>query len=206
MPRVYLRNFCDPVSPPGWPAERPFTPSLWVHARDLRGTPKRSATQNVAWARDIYNLRGDDPDRPWLEEALGKLENSFAAAIQSVMSGGSLSMEDRATLALFVGALHERTAGMLEQRQAFFDQLFSITRQFESGVRPEFHQQGKRDDVLGALGDLGKRQFASFASAFAEVSGPHSFILENATTLPFITSDSPVSYRQLHADELLKLA
>jgi hypothetical protein len=195
VPRVYLRNFCDPAPPRGWPAERPFTPSLWVHSRDLRNTPKRSATKNVAWARDIYNLRGDDPEHPWLEEALGKLENSFAAAIQSVMSGGALSMECRTTLALFVGALHERTEGMLGQRQALFDQLFEFTRQLE----------GAEDDSSGALGDIGKRQFASFASAFAKVSGPHSVILENATPLPFITSDSPVSYRQLHADELLKV-
>lgn len=197
MPRVYLRNFCDPVPPPGWPPDRPFTPSLWVHPRDLRGAPKRSAVQNVAWTRELYNLRGDNPESPWLEEALGRLEGTLGGTIRTVLSGGALSMQDRATLALFVGAQHERTEGMLSQRQELFDDLFSLSRRYEAGE--------EAPEAAGARGDIGKRTFASFMSAFAEVTGPHCFILENESALPFISSDSPVSYRQLHADELLKV-
>lgn len=200
VPQVYLRAFCDPDRPAGWPAKRPFAPSLWVHPRDLEGTPRRSATHNVAWARDIYNLRGDDPEHPWLEEVLSRLENSFAASIKAVLTGATISIQDRAILALFVGAQHERTEGMLKQRQSFFDEIFSISHQLQN-ARP--HGPDEREDLLRATSDFGRRQFASFASAFAEVAGPHSFILENATPMPFITSDSPVSYRQLHADELL---
>src|SRR4051812_5970519 len=108
IPQTYLRNFCDPRSPTDWPAERPFTASLWVHSRRLDDRPRRSAPRNVAWARDIYTLPGDDPEHPWLEEALSRLETAFSSTMERVMAAaGAVSDEDRVVLSLFVGALHE---------------------------------------------------------------------------------------------------
>jgi hypothetical protein len=204
VPQTYLRNFCDSRLPNGWPEGRPFTPSLWVHPRGLDAPPRRSAPRNVAWVRDVYTMRDDDPDHPWPEEALGRLETSFAATLDHVTSGEELSDTDRAIIALFVGALHERTVGMLNQRQAFFDDLAHLTRQFED-ARSDPKTSAARDAFWKRFGEEAKRQVANSATAFAQVTGLHAFILENASRMAFTTSDSPATCRQIHADELIEI-
>ena len=203
VPQTYLRSFTDSRVPDGWQGGKPFTPYLWVHPRTLDSPPTRSAPRNVAGDRDVYTLRDDDPEHPWLEEVLGRLESSFGSTIERVRSGGELLVDDRAVLSLFVGALHERTVGILKQRQAFFDDLANMTRQFEDDQSVDPSTAAARARFWNRFSEEAKRQVANSAEAFATVTGPHSLLIENTSSMPFITSDSPTTYRQIHADELL---
>lgn len=196
IPQVYLRGFCDSRRPDGHPEDRPFTPALWQHPPDLNAPPVRVAPRNVAWETDAYRLVRDDPARPLVEEQLSRLEGLFADVMRRQHADAVMSIEDIALLALFVGALQARTKGMMAQRQADFDTIAGFTRAYMGDAAD------KSAEPWGEVRDAGKRQIAISAEAFAEVAGPHTVLVDNATPMGFITSDHPVSYEQTHADEL----
>jgi hypothetical protein len=202
VPQVYLRGFCDPAPPPDWPVGRPFTPALWVHPPQFDAAPERRSPANVAWDRASYTLRDDNPEKPWLEEAFGRLEDALAPVLNRVRRDEPLSHQDEVWLALFVGSQHERTRGITEQRRAFFESVARHSGWLDAdgasatSEAPEWAQSLPRELAL--------RQLPTFMSAFAKVIAPHAFMLENRTSVPFITSDHPVYYGQHHGDELLE--
>lgn len=197
IPQVYLRAFCDPRPPAAHPAPKPFMPALWVHSPSLEGTPRRVAPKNVAHAHRAYTLKQDNPDRPWIEESLSRLEDMYASAMARVGSSDPLTIEDRGLLSLFIGALHARTERMMADTQAFFEKITGFSRAYMSD------KEDKSIEPWGELADAGKRQIEPFSQAFAKVVGPHMLLLENRTPMPFITSDMPVTHAVLHADELI---
>lgn len=201
VPQVYLRGFCDPTPPVDWPASRLFTPALWVHPPKFDAPPTRRSPLNVAWDRASYNLHDDIPDKPWLEEGFSRLEGFLAPVLDRVRRNEPLSHQDEVWLALFVASQHERTLLITEQRRAFIESVALHSAWFEGADKSV---NGEPPDWTRWLPrDLALRQLPTFMSAFANVIAPHAFIIENQTATPLITSDHPVFYGQLHADELV---
>lgn len=200
IPKVYLGAFCDPRPPVGHASGKPFTPALWVFKPSLEGKPKRVAPKNILWTREAYTLTKDDPKRPALEASLSRLEATYSSVMRRVESREPLTIDDRAQLALFVGALYARTTEMMASRQSFFDKLAGFSRAYLGGAPTETRHEPWED-----LTDVGKRQIVPSAQALAEVTGPRMILVENQSRLPFIISDNPVTYRKVHADELLAL-
>jgi hypothetical protein len=105
-------------------------------------------------------------------------------------------MEDGVFIALFVGALQARTKSMMAQRQQFFDEITGFARAYMGDAAD------KSIEPWGELADAGKHQIIVSAEAMATVAAPHMILLENSSPMPFIASDHPVVYHQLHVDEL----
>lgn len=85
---------------------------------------------------------------------------------------------------------------MMAQRQEFFDRITGFARAYMGDAAD------KSIEPWGELADAGKHQIIANAEALASVAAPHVILLENRSAMPFIASDHPVIYHQLHADEL----
>lgn len=193
VPKVYLKPFLDPTAPKGWPEGRPFEPTIWVLSPTLEGKPRRRSPANILWQSCFFNLRSDDPDRPWIEESLSRLESAFEPVQQAILKREELSLEQYGLLCLFVGALSSRTPQQIDHWQELIDQIQHIYRQIAS---PEVS-----DEFWAGVDEVGKRSVLPHAEAYANVVGGHGFLLVNETPLRFFTSDRPVTHVFLHIDE-----
>lgn len=197
IPQVHLRQFCDPSPPAGHPAGRPYTPALWIHDPHFGAAPKQRSPKNVGSRRNAYTLVSPLVDALFIENALMRLETYYGVVIQRIKRGEELSETDHAFLALFVGALHARSTERMNALQEFFDKLTGFSRAYMGDAAD------KSIEPWGEVADAGKRQIELWIQGFAKSTGPHLRLVENQTPMPFMTSDTPVTYRQLHADELL---
>ena len=51
-----------------------FEPVVWIAQPRALDSFRRKAPVNILASTRLYNLRSDDPERPWLEESFGRLE------------------------------------------------------------------------------------------------------------------------------------
>ncbi len=198
IPQVHLRQFCDPIPPPGHPAGHPYTPAVWIHDSRFERPPKQRAPKNRGWRRHAYTLVSPAVDALFIENALMRIETHYGGVIQRIKRGDGLSETDHAFLALFVGALHARSTERMSALQEFFDKLTGFARAYMGDAAD------KSIEPWGELADASKRQIEQWMEGFANVTAPCLRLVENRTTMPFMTSDTPVTYRQLHADELVR--
>lgn len=193
VPKVYLKPFLDPDPPEGWPDDRPFEPSVWVLNPSLSGSPERRAPHNILWRAELYNLPEDDSENPRVEDALGRLENAFAPIQRAILSREGLSLREYGVLCLFVGAQSGRTPRQMGHWQGVIDKVRHLSQQ----MAPD----GAADDFWAGADEAGVRSVALHSQAYADVVSSTGFLLVNESSIPFITSDNPVSHSFLHVDD-----
>ena len=193
VPKVYLKAFESANPPDGWPRERPYTPTVWVIHPSLEEDPRRRSSSRILWENSLYTLSSDDPHRPGLEEALGRLESAYAPVRGRILQRQPLSVEDYGILCLFVGAMFGRVPGQLQHWQEQLANLERLTRKLSdeppAGISWDWFLEAGKYTLPGRI------------QAYAEVVGPHGFILLNGSRFPLITSDRPVTHVFLHPDE-----
>lgn len=193
VPRIYLKPWIDDTPPDNWPPNRPFTPTVWVVDKSLAGEPRRKPPEKILWENYLYNLASDDPDRPFIEEALSRLESAFAPVQSAVLGHEDLTIEQYGVLCLFVGALFGRTPSHMDHWQKQLDNIERIYRQMASA--------DVADEFWAGSAEAGKKFVLPHAMSYAEVVAPTSFLLVNESTMPFITSDHPVAHVFRHIDD-----
>jgi len=109
VPRFYLRNFTDPVSP------NPRDPYLWQVDLETRFISKRPPGA-VAYGPDFNAWENSeqhaDSEIPSLEKFYGEIENRAAPVINRLLSGDTaLSRADRDWLAFFLAVQMSRAPG-----------------------------------------------------------------------------------------------
>ena len=199
LPRVYQRPFADATPPRGWPADRPFEPRIWKIPRTLDAESRAKSPDNAFVATHYYTLRDDDPTDPRIENALSKLEDAYGGLLPRLNNREELELEDYLKLLLFVGALRARTPRQLDHWQKQWAQLEHIHRQVERAHTGAEHSS----DAQFWMGDeIAKRTLIAQAESWTNVVGPPSWLLENKTAAPFLTSDNPATHAFFHRDEL----
>ena len=198
VPQVYLKSFTDSGPPSGWPEERPFKPVVWIAQPRALVSFRRKAPVNILASNRLYNLRSDNPERPWLEESFGRLETHYERVLGVLNAQQDLNDDLYGMLILFIAALSARTPGSIDHRQTFVDDLERIHRMVVSG---DAAAEADADRLFTDSDEAGRRLTPEWTQAYAEVVGPAGFIIVNESTMEFITSDRPVSHLFLHIDE-----
>lgn len=198
MPQVYLKSFTDIHPPSGWPAERPFEPVVWIAQPRALDSFRRKAPVNILASTRLYNLRSDDPERPWLEESFSELETHYERVLGVVEAQQDLDHDLYGILILFIAALSARTPGSIDHRQAFVDDLERIHRMVVSG-NPR--AEADADRLFTDSDEAGRRLIPEWTQAYVEVVARDGFVIVNQSDIEFITSDRPISHVFLHIDE-----
>lgn len=193
VPKVYLKPFLDRIRPDEWPEDRPFEPAVWVLDPALKEKPIRKSPSNILWKSYFYNLRSDDPDQPWIEESLGRLESAYKLVLEAIINREKLTLEQYSILCLFIGALDGRIPQSIDHWQETLDRIQHIYRQMATTE--------VADEFWAGADEGGKKSVLPHAEGYASVVGGTGFLLVNASPLEFITSDRPVTHIFLHIDE-----
>jgi hypothetical protein len=198
VPQVYLKAFTDSEPPSGWPEERPFEPVVWIAQPSALDSFRRKAPVNILASSRLYNLRSDNPERPWLEESFGRLETHYQRVLGVLEAQQDLDHDLYGILILFIAALSARTPGSIDHRQAFVDDLERIHRMVVSG---NALAEADADRLFIDSDEAGRRLIPESTQAYAEVVARDGFVIVNQSNMEFIASDRPVSHLFLHIDE-----
>lgn len=201
VPECYLRAFIDPEPPEGvLPSE--YEPAVWVSPKALnRPARRRAPGHKTFWKNRYYNLEGDDPSRPVIEDSLAAIEGKYASALRVLEAGGEPTVHDALWISLFVATMSRRTEAAIDHWQSQIDAIQHLYRQVDRG-----HNGNEQisDDYWKGAHEGGKRMVLQAAEPLARaLLSAGVSIVQNESDLPFFTSDEPVVYNFLHSDDLL---
>jgi len=201
VPECYLRAFVDPEPPEGV-SLADYEPAVWVSPKALDGPARRRAPgHKTFWKSRYYNLEGDDPSRPVIEDSLAVIEGKYASVLRNLEAGGEPTISDALCISLFVGTMSRRTEAAIDHWQSQIDAIQHLCRQVDRG-----HSGNEEisDDYWKGAHEGGKRMVLQAAEPLARaLLSAGVSIVQNESDLPFFTSDEPVVYDFLHVDDLL---
>ncbi len=189
VPRCYLKQFVD-SSIEGDNSQ--FEAGVFVNSSALDGPWKMKGVNNGIFTKTrFYNLKSDDPDKPLVEDYLGKLESSYTSAITRLLNN-EFSNEILSIFTLFAMIQFLRTERTLKAHQESWDRVASYADMFEGGER------NRR-----LYGEISKKQLLHLAepktlNPIHEKSG----IIINSTQIPFLTSDMPVVRKSYNLEDI----
>lgn len=201
VPQVHLRQFAT-VDRPMHPPDQPVTPFIWLVPKDLVAGSIAKAPRNALVATRAYNMCEDDPDAPWLEDSLARIEGLYGVVLPRLLRGAELDPQDWTVLVLFVATLHARTLSSIEHWQTMFDQLESIHRQVERGSTGK---EAVSDQRFSFGTEMSKHHVPERIESYAKVVGEGGWLLRSRSPMEFISADSPVAHQFLHVDDLARL-
>jgi hypothetical protein len=191
VPACYLKEFLGDI-PKEHKDNSHFQKGIYVNNKLLTDKWRmRSITHPTFTKSYFYNLKGDNPKAPKVEEYLSKIENHYSKTLK-LLKSGFFSNNILSLMSYFTCVQHMRVEPFIDMMQSGFDQL------------------GKwMDDATGnneasnELTDITKKMLMQFEHG--KILHPHSAIIINSTNFPFLTSDNPVQRRQVNIDDLSTL-
>lgn len=200
IPQCYLKSFVDPQPPSNVPKKK-YHPSVWLLDKSLKNAPNRKAPKNILWKSYFYNLEKDNPEQPYVEEFLSKIEGKYAQILDVIDTQDGLGDEDQFILALFIDTLYRRTENQLEFWNETFGKLEHLYRQVDKSINGN---EKYSDEYFKGASDIPKKMIVDASGTLAHLILKVGFnLILNVSEIPFFTSDTPVFYNFLHIDELL---
>lgn len=172
---------------------------MWLIPRSFRAPSRPKAPKNAFHATRFYNLAADNPRRPHLENALGRIETRYGALLPKLIARTELEHAEYLELTLFIGTLRFRMPEQIAHWQKQYDELARIHRQVE---RTHTGDERQSDAVFGVQSEMAKRLLFDHAASFAKVVAPCGWIVVNESPLPLFGSDNPAVHDFLHRDQL----
>lgn len=192
-----MRAFISRTRPPEYVDRKNFELGVWVNSKDLSSAWQMKVPRNILAKPYYYNVPGDHPERPHVEDELGKVETLFPPILRKVEAGTPLSDRERDDLAFFVFTLLMRTE---QQQEHWQTQAEGIERLYRSVERAH---TGREDGAEMVAAELERAvKFFILNRPTTRILSEHGMhFIVNETDVPFITSDTPVIHHWMHIDE-----
>lgn len=200
VPRVHLKRFTT-TDRPGHEQRAEVVPFVWLVPKDLVGPPVARSPQKAFVKTRAYNVAGDDPEAPWLEEGLGRLEGEYGTLVPRLILGEEPSTHDYGVLILFVGALYSRTLHNLDNVQGTMEHVEHLHRQAE---RAHTGSERLSDRYFRDGEDMSRRALPGQVESYAKVVAQTGWLLHSQCPMEFISSDNPVAHHFCTRDELVR--
>ena len=152
----------------------------------------KSVTHKSLTKAYFYNLPEDNPKQPLIENYLSIVEGDYAKYSKEIFKE-IVTNENMSFLSYFVILQHMRVESFIEAHQDTWDNVAANMDLFDGGG----------DKYKTALKYITKKQLIDID--LGHVIHPHSAIIYNRTTFPYITSDNPVVRRQINIADALKI-
>lgn len=188
VPACYLKEFVAEV-PSKHKNNILFEQGVYVNNKFLSSTWKlRSVSNSIFTKSYFYNLEGDSPKAPKIEEYLSSIERYYSKTLQRLKTG-VFSNEILYFFSCFTCLQYMRVEPFINMMQGSFDQIGKWADEFSGN-----------NDASNEMADITKKMLMRFEHG--EMLHPHSAIIFNSTNFPFITSDNPVQCRQVNTEDL----
>ncbi|EOI7383654.1 DUF4238 domain-containing protein [Yersinia enterocolitica] len=191
VPACYLKNFKADVS-----KEKITNPNyesgIFVNDKKLSsGWKLKSVRHKSLTKHNYYNIAGDDPNNPVIENYLSVVETHYNKYFIELRNE-RIDDTNMSFMSYFMAIQYMRVEAFIEPNQTQWDTI-----------------GGWLDDIEG--GDSYKIMFKDFVkkqlihSNLGNIPYQHSTIIYNLTAFPFITSDNPVVKLHLNITDALKI-
>ena len=151
----------------------------------------RSVTHKSLTRSYFYNLPEDDSKQPLVENYLSVVEGDYAKYSREIIEK-NISNENMSFMAYFVTIQFMRVEAFIVSTQGSWDKISEIMDHIDGGNR-----------YAKILKHITKRQLVQVD--IGNLLHPNSAVIYNKTNLPFITSDNPVTRRQINIVDALKI-
>ncbi len=198
VPESYLQGFVSDEIPPEHRANPLFEPGVWVSSPDLQRGWSHRHPSNVLTKSYFYNIPGDSPDAPVIEEFLSRVEATFPRVRRELVAGRMPTGEDIGNLALFASTLSMRTEAQLAHWERQFSDLRHLYRQV-GGYDPE---EPTGDSIADGSPEVLARQLITEPTLARLLLEQGMYVLVNRTEELFVSSDNPVIHQHWHVDEM----
>ncbi|HEY7001954.1 MAG TPA: DUF4238 domain-containing protein [Candidatus Udaeobacter sp.] len=186
IPECYLKEWCDPLTPPG------HEPYIWIISPDgsnkKRKSPRKSFTET-----DFYTVKLADGSRNLvIEDSLSVIEDRFTRLRREAISRErQLDLDPRGVLCVFTAMMSVRTMPERRSLTKSFTELHEMTesleRQFQPGGQRVASLETERWKDQGHQFTIGH----SIDFVSGELFEMHLCFLVAAHQQRFITSDHP---------------
>jgi hypothetical protein len=185
IPECYLKEWCDPLSPPG------HEPYIWIISADgsskKNKSPKKSFTET-----DFYTVQLADGSRNLvIEDSLSVIEDRFTRLRREAISHDHhLDPEARGLLCVFTAMMFFRTKVERRSLTKGFTDLHEMTESLEQQFQPE--GQAVASQETARWKDYGHQFLIGHAiNTISEALFQMHACIFVAAQQRFITSDSP---------------
>lgn len=188
VPACYLKEFLGDI--PKELKDNPhFQKGIYVNNKFLTGKWRvRSITHSTFTKSYFYNLKGDNPKFPKIEEYLSKIENHYSKTLK-LLKEGYFSNNILSLMSYFTCLQYMRVEPFIDMMQGSFDQIGKWMDDFAGN-----------NEASNELTDITKKMLMQFEHG--KILHTNSAIIINSTNFPFLTSDNPVQHRQVNVDDL----
>ncbi|MCK9304684.1 MAG: DUF4238 domain-containing protein [Bacteroidales bacterium] len=201
VPQCYQSFFVDPIPPNGIPPSK-YKPAVWHVDKLLEIQPSRKAPKNVLWKPYYYNLETDDPNNPYIEEFLSKIESNYARTAKKIINLIQLEPTDIINLLIFIDTLVLRTESHIDHWQSQVSELEKLYRKVDLAYNGN---ENYSDEYFEGSHEIAKKMIVDSAGTITSLILRFGFcLIENQSDMPFFTSDTPVAYEFMHIDDLYK--
>lgn len=195
IPVCYLKNFC--IEPPEISAfTRPRKLNVFVaRSGNLTSWKKRSLGHNTFTESYLYNLKLN-PDDPYkVENDISVIEDEFGKSFQA-FSSGDFNNQILSMFSLFTTIMLSRTLRSIAKTSQVWRTIYAHLTTLDGIQR----QSEEIDDAIRESIITTTRSGDFLASIHANAR-----IVFNHTSIPFITSDTPVSVRFFNLSDISNL-
>lgn len=145
-----------------------------------------------------------------VENTLSQIEGEYLSALIKMQNGQELSMEERASVAMFIAAMFDRTKIHRSRMRRFIDQILVRGRAMKSAIDVKRTTGWEPTPLLDSAGDTGftMREIEDYRKDLdshhsksimrmaiknaPKIFAMHWTIFETTENVPFITSDNPL--------------
>lgn len=191
VPACYLKNFEADISLKQKTNPK-FKSGVYVNDKTFSSCWKLRNVRHSSLTKPYYyNIDGDNPRNPVIEDHLSKIESAYPKFFDEIKNN-YVNDENMSFLSYFVILQLMRVEAFIEAYQESYDQIAKMLDMYEgNGFYKEFFK------------DHAKKQLLS--TDLRNIIYPHSTIIYNSTNFPFVTSDNPVVRRQINISDARKI-
>lgn len=191
VPVCYLKNFQCRITNES-DNRKGSDGAIYVSNNKLSsGWKMRGLKHNSFVESYFYNIEGDDPNHPQIEDFLAKVEFNYPRNFKEI-ENGKIDNDNMSFMSYFTMIQFIRVEVFIKSMQDTFDKVAMYIDGF----------CGTNEHSL-LFKDIVKKQIVSLD--LGGVIHPYSTIVYNDTNFPFITSDNPVVNRAVNVNDLLKV-
>lgn len=191
VPACYLKHFAAEI--PAKNLSNPnFESGVYVNSSTLEdGWKLRGVRHNVFTKSYYYNLESDNSKSPVVEIYLSHIEGIYSECVRNVLNG-EITNEDLSFISYFTTLQYMRVEKFMDAHQTIWNKIAETMDAFDGG-----------DRYRSAVKDLLKKQL--MVSDIRNVLLPHAHIAYNLTSMPLLTSDTPVIRRQVNVNDMASI-
>lgn len=194
VPRVYLKEFSNTSIKKDKHGNQIESINIYINNKnEIEESKMKGLDNNIFTESNFYNLEKDNSN-PIIENNFSKIESQYKKVILN-LKNRRFDFDDILFISNFTLLQHQRVIKTIKKFQVDFDKITNMLAKLSAN-----------EEYINYFEDMSKKILLDYRienmnkSNLVLEQGIH--FIENNTSIPFITSDTPVVHKMLYIDQL----